>query len=356
MSDPSPADQPPHDALRSELETWLNQQNQVLLEEVIATWQGAVARFRPDGALLDRLRGAIPPRPGFEAPPAGPAGATDQPLASALDLVEGATSQGDLLKRLLDALVPLVERSALFVLKQGLASLYAHRGFEAGAPLKPGAVVPPPDLESVIQGLGRSLRKKGPGYAALLAPLSPFEAADMAVFPLRHKRKTVALLLVDSGLRQGLDHPEFVRALVLAASATLASLAAGKEDPSHTQPGTSSDTAPGISSASAPTQVVPESIGAASPQALDPRTRAAAERLARVLVDDVELYFPEKVTQARVKGNLYRLLRDELERSRATFVDRFGESIEVQHRIFTSTVIHHLCEGDASKLGEAPWA
>lgn len=355
MSDPSPADQPPNDALRSELETWLNQQNQVLLEEVIATWQGAVTRFRPDEALLDRLRGAMPSRSGFEAPLTSPAGA-DPSLASALDLVEGATSQGDLLKRLLDALVPLVERSALFVLKQGLASLYAHRGFEAGAPLKAGAVVPPPDLESVIQGLGRSLRKKGPGYAALLAPLSPFEAADMAVLPLRHKRKTVALLLVDSGLRQGLDHPEFVRALVLAASATLASLAAGKEDPSHTQPGTSPGTSPGISSASAPTQVVPESIGAAPPQALDPRTRAAAERLARVLVDDVELYFPEKVVQARAKGNLYRLLRDELERSRATFVDRFGESIEVQHRIFTSTVIHHLCEGDASKLGEAPWA
>lgn len=349
MSDSRTADQPTHDALRGELETWLNQQNQALLEEVIATWQGAMARFRPDGALLDRLLRAVPPPPGLDTTttPQAP-GAVDQSFAAALDLVEGAASQSDLLKRLLDALVPLVERSALFVLKQGLASLYSHRGFEANAPLRAGAVVPPPDLEAMIQGLGRPLRKKGPGYAALLAALSPFEAADMAILPLRHKRKVVALLLVDSGLRQTLDHPDLVRALVLAAAATLATLAAGKDE--------TPQALPAETQSSAPTLVVPEPIESAPVPALDPRTRAAAERLARVLVDDVELYFPEKLAQARAQGNLYRLLREELERSRATFVDRFGEGVEGHYRIFTNSVIHLLCEGDASKLGNAPWA
>ena len=348
MSDSRTADQPPHDALKSELETWLNQQNQALLEEVIATWQGAMSRFRPDEALLDRLRRAVPQPPGLHGAdaPQTPA-AIDQSFAAALDLVEGAPSQSDLLKRLLDALVPFVERSALFILKQGLASLYSHRGFEAHAPLKAGAVVPPQDVESLIQSLGRPLRKKGPGYTALLAPLSPFEATDMAILTLRHKRKVVALLLVDSGLRQTLDHPELVRALVLAASATLASLAAGKDEAPHALPAESQS--------GAPTQVVREPIESAPVPNLDPRTRAAAERLARVLVGDVELYFPEKLALARAQGNLYRLLRDELERSRATFVDRFGEDVEGHYRIFTSIVIHHLCEDDASKLGDAPW-
>lgn len=349
MSDSRTADLPTHKALQGELETWLNQQNQALLEEVIATWQGAMSRFRPDEALLDRLRRAVAPPLGLDGatPPQAPR-AVDQSFATALDLVEGAASQSDLLKRLLDALVPLVERSALFVLKQGLASLYSQRGFEANAPLRAGAVVPPPDLEAVIQGLGRPLRKKGPGYAALLAALSPFEAADMAILPLRHKRKVVALLLVDSGLRQTLDHPDLVRALVLAAAATLATLAAGKDE--------TPQALPAETQSSAPTLVVPESIESAPVPTLDPRTRAAAERLARVLVDDVELYFPEKLAQARAQGNLYRLLREELERSRATFVDRFGEDIENHYRIFTNSVVHLLCEGDASKLGDAPWA
>jgi hypothetical protein len=169
----------------------------------------------------------------------------------------------------------------------------------------------------------------------------------MAIFPIRHKKKAVALLLVDSGLRQRIDHPVQIRALALATSAMLASLAAGKEEPRSYQV---------EPPASAPTQVVPETIETAPPAELDPRTRAAAERLARVLVGDVELYFPEKVTQAHAQGNLYGLLRDELERSRATFVERFGEAVEIQHRIFTNTIIQQLCDGDASKLGAAPWA
>jgi hypothetical protein len=343
MSDPRPEEKSPNAALRFQLEAWLNLHNQSLLEEVMAAWQGALERFHPDEAFLSGLQGTVSP-----APPSGPADPSDGHLATAFDLLEGATSQSDLLKRLLDALSPLVERSALFVLKQGLASLYAHRGFEAGAPLRSGAVVPPPELEAVIHGLSRSLNSTGPGYSALLAPITRFEAADVAIFPIRHKRKAVALLLVDSGLRQRIDHPVQIRALALATSAMLASLAAGKEEeprPPVVEP-----------PASAPTQVVPEAIDTTLPAELDPRTRAAAERLARVLVGDVELYFPEKVAHAHIQGNLYGLLRNELERSRATFVERFGEAVEIQHRIFTTTIIQLLCDGDVSKLGAAPWA
>jgi hypothetical protein len=342
MSDSRHVDQPQNDALRNRLETWLNQQNQTLLEEVMGAWQTALGRFIPSEALLTELQEAGK-RPSESAPPG------HQELALALDLIEEASSQSDLLKRLLDALSPLVERSALFILKQGLASLYTHRGFEPDAPLKAGAVIPPPELEALIQGSVRSIRRKGPGYAALIAPISPFEAAQNLILPLRHKRKTVALVLVDSGLRQTLDHPEQVRALVHAASAMLAALAAGKEEDSRAQ--LEREAHP-----SSPTQVLPEPIEKTPPAELDPRTRASAERLARVLVGDVELYFPAKVAQVRTQGNLYGQLRDELERSRATFVERFGEDVEIKYRIFTTTVIQLLCDGQASKLGAAPWA
>lgn len=344
MSASGNADQPQHQALRARLEAWVNQHNQTLLEEVMATWQSALGNFHPTEALLAELQEASLVPAAFQAP-----GESDQELGTALDLLEGATSQSDLLKRLLDAMAPLAERSALFILKQGLASLYTHRGFETVATMKAGAVVPTPDLEALIHGVTRSIRRKGDGYAALLASLSTFEAADVAIFPIRHKKKSVALVLVDSGLRQTLDHPEAARALVHTASALLASLAAGREEEPRAQPERESHP-------SAPTQVVPEPIEPAVPQELDPRTRAAAERLARVLVGDVELYFPAKVAQVRTQGNLYGLLRDELERSRATFVERFGEDVEVHHRIFTTTVIQQLCDGNAAKLGAAPWA
>jgi thioesterase domain-containing protein len=344
MSELRPVDQSQNAAFRARLEGWLNEQNQTLLEEVMATWQKALGRFHPDGALLAQLL-----EDAAVAAPA-PSDPQDADLAAALDLLEGAASQGDLLKRLLEALSKLVERSAIFILKQGLASLYAHRGFAAGVPARSGAVVPPAELEQVIQGSIQSIRRKGPGYSALIEPLGGFEAAEVAIFALRHKRRVVALVLVDSGLRQTLDRPEQARALALGASAMLAALATGKEEDSQPHP-TLPEAHP-----SAPTQRVPEPIEAAAPMDLDAKTRAAAERLARVLVGDVELYFPAKVGQARAQGNLYGQLREELERSRATFVDRFGEGVEAKYRIFTTTVIQQLCDGDASKLGAAPWA
>lgn len=347
MSDPRRADQPQSDALRTELEGWLNQQNQALLEEVMATWQEAVARFRPDPTLLARLRGAAGP---------APVGRAEDHLAAGLDLIEEAATQSDLLRRLLEALTPLAPRSALFVLKQGLTSLYAQRGFEAEPPQAGGAFALPAELEALIQGQAKGITRKGPGYATLLAHLGAREASDFAIFPLRHRRKTVALLLADGGAQPALDHPELVRALVLAASAMLAALTAGrdKDDPSPRPPHPmETETLPGIAVAPAP---APAPTGARPAPDLDPKVRASAERLARVLVGDVELYFPAKVAQARTQGGLYPLLREELDRSRATFIDRFGEEVEARHRIFTSTLVQQLCDGDAAKLGAPPWA
>lgn len=357
MRDSSPTGPSQPDPLRARLEVWLNQQNQTLLEEVMSTWQKALHGFQPDESLLESLRDAL------AASEVGPsAQESDAPLATALDLIEGATSQSDLLKRLLEALAPLVERSALFILKQGLASLYAQRGFEPDASLRSEAVVPPEELEALIQGRVWSLRQKGPGYTALLKHLSTFEAAESVIFPLHHRKKTVALLLADSGLRNHMDHQEYVRALVHAASAMLASLAAAKEEegrplpavpPAPPAPAAATEAIP---HPSAPTQRIPDTIESAPPLGLDPRTRAGAERLARVLVGDVELYFPAKVAQARSTGNLYGLLRDELDRSRATFVERFGEDLEQQSHIFSSTLIQQLCDGDPGKLGTPPWS
>jgi hypothetical protein len=351
----SPAPSQP-DPLRAQLETWLNQQNQTLLEEVMSTWQQALHRFHPDEALLEGLKESL----GGSAPLPS-AQEAEAPLATALDLIEGATSQSDLLKRLLESLAPLVERSALFILKQGFASLYAQRGYEPEASPRSEAVVPPADLEALIQGKMPSLRQKGPAYTALLARLSTFEAAEAVVFPIHHRKKTVALLLADSGLRNHMDHQEIVRALVHAASAMLAALAAAKEEEARPQPAAPLIQSPpppipvSIPQASAPTQRIPDPIESAPTPGLDSRTRAAAERLARVLVGDIELYFPAKVAQARSTGNLYSLLRDELDRSRANFVERFGEELEQQAHIFSGILVQQLCDGEPGRLGTPPW-
>jgi hypothetical protein len=131
------------------------------------------------------------------------------------------------------------------------------------------------------------------------------------------------------------------------AEATLSFLAGLKEEE---KTGASVEVSPSI-----PTQRLPEPITETNAPPLDPKVRANAERSARVLVGDIELYFPAKVTQGKQRGNLYGMLREELDRSRASFTDRYGVEMENQYQIFYHTIIAQLCEGDPSKLGPAPW-
>ncbi len=330
---------PRHEALRAPLSAWVAERHQRMLEEVMVAWQEAMHRFHPDQPLLDRLAAALP------SGAAAPAG-DERDLTMALDMLEGSANQAEVLKRLLDGLEPLVERSAIFVLKQGMAALYAWKGFEGDRPKAGATTVPPSDLETLIAGTAHSLGR-GPGTKALLQLLTPMEGADARIFPLRLRRKPVALLLVDSGLRQSLDQPQVLRALALAASACL-SAHGGKEDEKPApEPVTAHPTAP--------TMLVPEPIPEPTAPALDPKVKASAERFARVLASDIELYFPAKVAQARASGNLYGLLGDELDRSRHSFAERFGAEMEATHRIFQRAVVDQLCEGNASKLGAAPW-
>lgn len=390
-----PTDPMDLDAIRDTLAAWLQSRRQVVQEELAATIQLSLERLEPDDILLARLAEAIP----------GP-GASDASgeaaIGAALDGMAAAASQAECLQRMLDGLALLAPRSAVFIVKQGILNLYAWRGFEAENPRSGTPVVPPPDLLDLVMGRGEGLETAGPAYQALLAALSPLRAPALRILPVRLKRRTVALVLADSGSHSGLPHPHLVRALVQCGAAALGNLgtAAPEDRVSVTQqvpelpppmpppPPPRMAPAPVPMSPSAPTGPIPMAalppapalipapapaprpIPAPAPTmpespleitnpglatGLDPKVRAAAERLARVLTGDIELYFPAKVAQARTTGNLYGLLRDELDRSRQTFLDRFGAELETDHGIFRQTVVNLLCDGDTAKLGATPW-
>lgn len=384
------------DAIRDTLAAWLKGRRQVVEEEMAATIQLSLERLEPDEALLAQLAEAIP-EPGASSVEGEAA------IGVALDGMGGATSQAECLQRMLDGLALLTPRSAVFIVKQGILNLYAWRGFASENPKSGTPVVPPPELLDLVMGRGEGLEAAGPGYQALLASLSPLRAPALRVLPLRLKRRTVAVVLADSGTHSGLPHPQLVRALVQCGAAALGNLgsAAPEDRVSVTQqvpelpPPPPMPVAPSMPTMPVPLPPIPMTLPPlpmpASPSAttgpvpmnalrpspspapvsvpatpmeitnpglavgLDPKVRSAAERLARVLTGDIELYFPAKVAQARTAGNLYGLLRDELERSRQTFLDRFGADLEKDHGIFQETVVSLLCDGDAAKLGATPW-
>lgn len=341
---------PRKESIKPLVQTWIQERVASLREQILLTWDEGLGQLRPDDALLQKILEVAGPAevedPFPDAPPD-----TEHDLGVALDFLEAALSQGEVLKNLLEGLQPFVERSALFVVKQNSATLYAQRGFESDQPRLGAPVVSPPELSELIQGHIPSIDRAGPAYLALLGTLSRFEATDARILPLRLRRKPVALLLVDSGIRQVIDHPHHVRALAHAAEAALSFQAGQREDERTAAPVAAPEALP-----SAPTQRLPEPIAEPSAPMLDPKIRANAERSARVLVGDIELYFPAKVTQGKAQKCLYALLRDELERSKASFVERYGADVEEQYRIFYQTVVHQLCDDDVSLLGAVPWS
>lgn len=406
------------ESIKSLLHQWMEDRQRTLQEVLTVTLEEELGRLRPDEALVQGLMEQVAALQASSG-----SASLERDLAAALDHLEHAPTQAEALKALMDGLQPLCERCALFIVKQGIANLFSHRGFDSEAPRSGVPVVPPPELESLLAG--SALRAAGgPAYAALLKPLSPTLAAESLVLPLRLRRKVVGVVVLDCGHRQRLDHPSLLRSVVLAAESALSHLAAaghegtgamptmapparpapagpptGQAPAPQPQPQAPAPTppqkitapmspadvrssqpmvppptpaatlapapTPGVRALdtrdltpSVPTQMVPDPIplpAAAPAGELDPKVRATAERLARVLVGDIELYFPQKVAQGRQSGNLYGLLREELDRSRQTFLERFGAEVESRHRIFLSTVVGQLCDGDPRRLGNAPW-
>ncbi|HXC16379.1 MAG TPA: hypothetical protein VNV60_02955 [Holophagaceae bacterium] len=382
-----PTDPMDLDAIRDTLAAWLKGRRQVVEEELAATIQMSLERLEPDEALLARLADAIPE-------PGASSAEGEAAIGAALDGMGTATSQAECLQRMLDGMALLAPRCAVFIVKQGILNLYAWRGFNSESPKSGTPVVPPPELLDMVMGRGEGLETPGSGYQALMGSLSPIRAPAIRVLPVRLKRRTVAVVLADSGTHSSLPHPQLVRALVQCGAAALGNLgtAAPEDRVSVTQQvpelpapmppippppipmsapplpvSPSATTGPVAMNALRPPPLPPlpkpitahvgpmEITNPGLAVGLDPKVRSAAERLARVLTGDIELYFPAKVAQARTTGNLYGLLRDELERSRQTFLDRFGADLEKDHGIFQGTVVSLLCDGDVAKLGTTPW-
>ncbi|HWQ10092.1 MAG TPA: hypothetical protein VN436_13320, partial [Holophaga sp.] len=161
--------------LKQLIHQWVNDKHQSLLEKVMMTWQEGMENLSPDEPLLQKIHEMMAPAPAPLDPFPDVMSDTEQDLGSALDLIESSASQGEALKRLLEGLQPFTERSALFVIKQGIASLFAARGFGPDTPKQGAPVVPPPELEDLLQGRRSLLASPGPAYQGLLSALSGLE-------------------------------------------------------------------------------------------------------------------------------------------------------------------------------------
>ena len=75
-----------------------------------------------------------------------------------------------------------------------------------------------------------------------------------------------------------------------------------------------------------------------------------ARRFAKLLVEEIKLYNQTKVAEGRARGDLYSRLREDIEKSRAAYQKRYGESVkDVDY--FTQELMRILADNNRAVMG-----
>lgn len=76
-----------------------------------------------------------------------------------------------------------------------------------------------------------------------------------------------------------------------------------------------------------------------------------AKRFAKLLVDEIKLYNQSKVAEGKQNRDLYKVLREDIEKSRVTYDKRYGSTPAASAKYFDSEIVRILADNDRSLLG-----
>jgi hypothetical protein len=325
---------------------------------------------------------------GQGASDAGPSSAN---LVHSISSIHAGATQKEILRELLNAGSAYATRVALFVLRAGAATGWQARGLSDDEAIKDF----PLDMSGGPAAHAYQNRVVTPANIAemdrrFVKQFGGPENEQILILPLVLKDKVAALLYADGGA-DGLLDSASLEVLVMATGAWLevASLRkqAAQRDmdsapalmerpaapapvetvssysdpfaahaPKHTaksvpEPEPVAEVVEVASGASASAAAAPaaDPFAALSPEDAD--THRKAQRFARLLVDEIKLYNQAKVNEGRRNKDLYDRLKEDIDKSRATFQKRYGNTAAASGEYFSKEVIRSLAEDDASVLG-----
>lgn len=292
-------------------------------------------------------------------------------LNAAVSSMQEAATQADILKALLDGAAKFSRRCGLLVLRGSTATGWQARGFANNDLFKTVSV-------DCARGLtARVLESQLPSTA----PANEFDPAfagrfgtrrngTVTLFPLVIKEKVAALLYADGGEEgeQGLDAAALAL-LVRATGQWVEMLALRRSAPgeavNHATPAATHATPPQAAVAKpapvpppapAPEHVAAQPAAAAAtvnysePREGEDDIHNKARRFAKLLVDEIKLYNQSKVAEGRQTRDLYDRLKDDIDKSRATYDRRYGQSVtDVDY--FRQELVRILADNDVALLG-----
>jgi len=334
-------------------------------------------------------------------------------LARAVAEIQLGSSQKEILRALLDTTARYAARVALFVVKGSHATGWQARGFANSDGVKDFQL--DEKARAVSRAISERVMASAPAAdldSRFLRDFGAPSSGEGRILPLILKDKVAALVYADAGTNDaGLLDAGSLELLVLSTSAWLEVNSLRKQNQAHAEsPGVPAaeaapshapvqtvsafndpfaSHAPGHAMAAAasvsaheasaptataaaaapiptPTMAEPLPIGDAqaettpetAPEGLasslspeDQDVHRKAQRFARLLVDEVKLYNQAKVAEGRKNKDLYDRLKDAIEKSRATYQKRYGNTVAASANYFQNEIVRSLAEDDLSIMG-----
>lgn len=285
-------------------------------------------------------------------------------LDSAIRSIQESSSQTDILRSLVDGAAHFSSRAALFVVKGEIAGGWQARGFDDNSGIKKLSV-------PVSNGLvGKAMEQRSPVAGAVAEFDDHFveqfgapKKGNVSVIPLLVRERIPALLYADSGTRsdgecdnaalQLLTRSAGLWLEILTLRKATASAAATAESPAIEAPAPLAEelvqaAAAAVAAAPAHHEAPAHTDGA---HGTDEEVHKKARRFAKLLVDEIKLYNQQKVNEGRKHKDLYSRLKEDIEKSRASYDKRYGNTAAASANYFTDEVVRVLAENDEAVLG-----
>lgn len=272
------------------------------------------------------------------APGSSPTDILDAAMAS----IQEASAQAEILHHLLEGEARFAGRVALFVVKGGTVNGWQGTGFQdnefvKNISLNTSAGLLARAIQSRVPA-GGPTRQFDPGFMTCVAP--PAEDKCL-VLPLVVKEKVAALLYADAGTAPG----GILDASALTALTRWAALWLELSALRKTGPG---------EEAQPPSAVAATGGGAgvaAAPAAEETELHKKALRFAKLLVEEIKLYNQPKVIEGKHNRDLYDRLKEDIEKSRATYEKRYGDTPAASAGYFNQELVRVLADNDVSLMG-----
>jgi pyruvate/2-oxoglutarate dehydrogenase complex dihydrolipoamide acyltransferase (E2) component len=308
----------------------------------------------------------------------GEGGAASAVLEAAMAALQDVTSQADILNVLLDFAARFSGRVALFVVRGESATIWQARGFPDDNGLRNF------NLNLADPVVARVVQERIPGAAGLdfdpnfLAKVGHAAGGNAILLPLVLRDKVSALVYGDCGLEGGKLDVAALKLMmrsagmwleVLSLRKALGGTAAPEPAPQPAQNPTPQSARATVTAAPVTHERAAAVVAAseAAPAAARSATAVAtpevqvreeerevhmrAQRFARLLVDEIKLYNQSKVKEGRAGRDLYDRLKEDIEKSRASYNRRYGSSPAATGDYFTKELIRILADNDVSLLG-----